>query len=142
MRTRALRVRSHELARSGATSTRELMSSAGGPAQQSLHVGGVLQNAGALHRFGTLGAGRHGTGFFKRGQRFGFEIELGAGVLDRSGHDTGLDGYRELFSERVPGAVAREGGGSGSPPPQATASDSMGSIASIRVSVWAHLGHS
>jgi hypothetical protein len=110
--------------------------------QQSLHVDGVAQNTGAFHRFGALRAGRFGAGLFQGGLGFGFEIELGAGVLDWSGHGIGASAdYGELFSGPGSRVAACEAGGSGSPAVQAMAFDSSGSIASILVSAWVHFGH-
>jgi hypothetical protein len=55
--------------------------------KQSLHVDGVAQDAGALHRLGSLRTGRQRAGLFERCQRFGFQIELRLWVFDRSSHD-------------------------------------------------------
>jgi hypothetical protein len=49
--------------------------------RQSLHVDGVPENTGTFERFGTFRTGRFGTGFLQRRQCFGFEIDLGRGIL-------------------------------------------------------------
>src|SRR5712672_74422 len=79
--------------------------------QQSLHVGGIPKNAGAFHRFGALGTWRLGAGFLQRRQRLGFEVELGAGIFDRSGHGSDASiGIRSCFREAKPARLPAEEG--------------------------------
>jgi hypothetical protein len=57
-----------------------------------MHLGCIPENTGSLHRLGPLRTLRQRTGFFEGYQRFGFQIEMGLWVFDRSRHGTELFG--------------------------------------------------
>lgn len=74
-----------------------------------MHVGRIPENAGSLHRLGPLRAVRQRTGFFEGCQRFGFQIESGLWVFDRSSHGTELFGRCWLIRlPRLAGGPARD----------------------------------
>jgi hypothetical protein len=54
-----------------------------------LQLHGVPQDARVFHRFGPLRTLRQRAGFFEGCRRFGFQIQSGPQVLDRSSHAMG-----------------------------------------------------
>jgi hypothetical protein len=75
-----------------------------------MHVGRIPENAGSPHRLGPLRTVRQRTGFFEGCQRFGFQIESGLWVFDRSSHGTELFG--RCWMIRLPRLASRPAQGS------------------------------
>ena len=75
--------------------------------QQSLHIGGVAENAGPFHRFGALGTGRLGAGFLALllGLQAALLLEQPFGIVALVGNAVATVQFQDSFGNPVPVAA-------------------------------------